>query len=190
VILFSSGDLSAAEMAASEVPELQRLFEENPGYHVLTAGRPPTPTEAQEEFEVRPAFPYGHAWVLSVRDGRGELAGIAGAIADIFAAHTWTVGFYFLASRLHGTGVAHGLYDAMEAWMKSCGARWSRLGVVAGNDRALRFWARCGYQAVRMRRGVEIGVKVNDIVVMAKPLAGGTLAEYLAHVPRDRPESD
>jgi hypothetical protein len=30
---------------------------------------------------------------------------------------------------------------------------------------------------------------VNDLRVMAKPLAGGTLAEYLALVARDRPET-
>ena len=38
-----------------------------------------------------------------------------------------------------------------------------------------------------MRRAVAMGKRVNDLRVMVKPLAGGTLGEYLSLVPRDRP---
>ena len=48
--------------------------------------------------------------------------------------------------------------------------------------------AQCGYREVRLRRGVPYGKNVNDIRVMVKPLAGGSLADYLAAVARDRPE--
>ena len=34
----------------------------------------------------------------------------------------------------------------------------------------------------------KCGTKVNTLRVMAKPLAGGSLAEYFALVARDRPE--
>jgi hypothetical protein len=34
-----------------------------------------------------------------------------------------------------------------------------------------------------------MGDKVNNVRVMAKPLAGATLSEYLGLVVRDRPES-
>jgi len=34
-----------------------------------------------------------------------------------------------------------------------------------------------------------MGSRVNDLRVMAKPLAGGAIADYLAMVARDRPES-
>ena len=40
-----------------------------------------------------------------------------------------------------------------------------------------------------MRRGIEMGRKKNDLRVMAKPLAGGSFAEYLDLVPRDRSEA-
>jgi hypothetical protein len=78
---------------------------------------------------------------------------------------------------------------ALEAWMAGEGAQWSRLGVVVGNARAERFWQREGYRDVRRREGVQIGDRVNDLRVMAKPLAGGTLAQYLELVARDRPGS-
>ena len=67
------------------------------------------------------------------------------------------------------------------------GARWLRLGVVRGNARAERFWERCGYVQVRERGPVQMGRKTNLLRVMVKPLAGGTLDEYLALVARDRP---
>jgi hypothetical protein len=41
---------------------------------------------------------------------------------------------------LHGGGAAHDLYKQLESWMRTNGARWSRLGVVEGNRRAERFW--------------------------------------------------
>jgi hypothetical protein len=69
------------------------------------------------------------------------------------------------------------------------GARWLRLGVVQGSARAERFWQRCGYVQVRERGPVTMGKKSNLLRVMAKPLAGGTIAEYLALVERDRPQA-
>jgi hypothetical protein len=42
---------------------------------------------------------------------------------------------------------------------------------------------------VRERGPVTMGRKSNLLRVMAKPLAGGTIDEYLALVERDRPET-
>jgi hypothetical protein len=39
-----------------------------------------------------------------------------------------------------------------------------------------------------MREGLPMGKRVNDVRVMTKPLTGETLADYLAIVPRDRPD--
>jgi hypothetical protein len=75
-------------------------------------------------------------------------------------------------------------------WIAGNGARWVRLGVVAGNARAERFWHRAGYREVRRRQGVVMGERVNAVVVMVKSLAATDgLSEYLAVVARDRPES-
>jgi hypothetical protein len=62
------------------------------------------------------------------------------------------------------------------------------LGVVKGNVRAERFWQAQGFVDTRERHGYQIGNQVNVLRVMMKPLAGGTLADYLDLVPRDRPE--
>jgi len=79
------------------------------------------------------------------------------------------------------------IWNALEAWMKRNGARWIRLGVVAGNARAERFWARAGFVETRVREGVTLGRRVNTVRVLVKPLAGRPLADYLALVARDNP---
>ena len=61
-----------------------------------------------------------------------------------------------------------------------------RLGVVEGNARAERFWERCAFTEVRKRHDIEMGARTNTVRVMARPLDGGTVREYLALVARDR----
>ena len=69
------------------------------------------------------------------------------------------------------------------------GAEWLRLGVVLGNARAERFWERRGFAETRKRGNLEMGKRVNTVRVMMKPLAGGTHAQYLSLIERDRPEA-
>jgi len=77
----------------------------------------------------------------------------------------------------------------LERWAIASGAAWLRLGVIAGNDRAERFWESAGFVEVRRREGIAMGRKVNTVRVMVKPLAGGAVPDYLAQVSRDRPEA-
>jgi hypothetical protein len=67
-------------------------------------------------------------------------------------------------------------------------AQWFRLGVVHRNARAERFLQSLAFVQTRTRIDVEMGRLVNTLRVMFKPLAGGTLAEHLTLVERDRAE--
>ena len=80
------------------------------------------------------------------------------------------------------------LHDGLVQWAIANGMRWIRLGVVSGNARAERFWTKRGYVDLRMRTGIKMGTRVNDVRVMVKPLTSATLDDYLALVPRDRPD--
>ncbi|MEP7328489.1 MAG: hypothetical protein ABI777_04700 [Betaproteobacteria bacterium] len=77
----------------------------------------------------------------------------------------------------------------LETWMSTGGAHWLRRGVVAGNDRAERFLAAQGYQEVRRREAIPMGVRSNIVRVLVKPVAGGSLDDYLTLVARDRPDA-
>jgi len=114
---------------------------------------------------------------------------MADLLSSLFVEGVWHIGLFIVATPLHGHGAAEVLYDGLEAWMIERGAEWARLGVVAGNTRAERFWERRGYREVRRRERIPMGRRVNDVRVMVKPLADGDIAEYLHRVARDRPES-
>ena len=179
------------ELAAADIAAVQRFFEASPEYFWIVNGEGPRPDEARTEFADLP--PAGMAYrkmsLLGFYDGADTLIGFATIVADFIVEHVWHVGLFIVATSLHGSGVAASLYALLERWMIGQGARWLRLGVVQGSVRSKRIWARCGYVQVRERGPVAMGKKTNLLRVMAKPLAGGTIDEYLALVERDRPGS-
>jgi len=189
--LFGTGQFHCVELTFDDVPRLQRFLEANPEYYLAVNGCSPGPDEAREEFEsLLPAgWSYKKRWVLGFFDEQESMVGAANVISDLFAAGIWHIGLFMVATTLHGRGVAQILYEHLESWMRENGARWLRLGVVEGNLRAERFWENSGYLDIRKRQGVEMGKRMNTLRVMAKPLAAGSVSEYLALVARDRPES-
>ena len=189
--LFVADRVRCVELTAGQIPRLQRFFEENPEYYISVNGSPPGPNEAREEFEFQlPAeWPFEKKWLLAFVQDNGSMIGMADLVSNLFADGVWHIGLFIVSTSLHGSGAAHALYNELETWMRGRGGRWVRLGVVEGNARAERFWERVGYVDLRRRVGVEMGSKVNNLRVMAKPLAGGNLSEYLRLVARDRHES-
>lgn len=188
--LFVAGALRAIELDDGDIPALQDFFERNPEYYLLVSGLPPRADEAyQEMHEPLPdGFTYTGQWILGFADHEGALVGVANVISDFLAPTVWHIGFFLIATKLHGRGTAAVLYDALEAWMRARGARWLRLGVVEGNVRGERFWQGRGYVEVRKRVGVAHGARINTISVRVKTLAGGTIPAYLQMIERDRPD--
>jgi GNAT superfamily N-acetyltransferase len=190
--LFGSSTLRAVELGAADVPRLQRFFELNPEYFFAVNGAGPGPVEAHDEVhaELPAGWPYTKKWIIGFEDDTNSLTATANVVSDLLAPAVWHIGLFVVATPVHGTGIAREMYRQLEIWAHGHGARWLRLGVVQGNARAERFWERHGFAEVRIRAGVKMGTRVNTLRVMCKPLAGGTLAEYLALVSRDRPETD
>lgn len=190
-LMFESPRYHGRELGADEVPRVQELFDANPEYFLAINGGPPRHDEAQIEFD---SFPPDHLgftkrWFAGLFDRQGEMIGVTMLVADLGAAQVWHIGLFLVATQLHGLGVADEIYAALEAWMHRSGARWLRLGVVDGNARAERFWSRRGFREVRTRADVDTGGRFNNIRVLVKPLEELTISEYLARVPRDKPES-
>jgi RimJ/RimL family protein N-acetyltransferase len=190
--LFQGPGFRATALAASQLPQLQALFDANPGYFQAIHGRPAWPQEAQAEFDELPPphLHFSQRWVLGIFDDGGALLGVLVLVADLGAAGVWHIALLLIDQARHGSGLAGRVLAALQAWALASGALWLRLGVVVGNQRAERFWARHGFAQTRLRRGIDTGGRLNDLRVMIKPLAGGTLADYLALVPRDQPEAD
>lgn len=182
--------LCCIELKQHHEPLLQRFFVANPEYSKLVYGHSPKPTEAHETLHdtLPEGWRFTQQWVIGYLDENGELAAMASVVSDLLAKGVWHIGLFMVATKRHGSGVARAIYVGLENWAVSGGASWQRLGVVAGNGRAERFWESVGFRESRKRTGVEMGQLVNTVRVMYKPLRDGSLGEYLALVPRDRPD--
>lgn len=181
--------LRTFELTPATEPLLQRFFEANPLYFHAVQGEPAGPREAHEEITGLPPadMPYTKKWLIGYADEDGELAAMANVITDLLARHVWHIGLFLVATARHGSGDAQALYRGLEEWAVQHGAQWLRLGVVAGNTRAERFWESHGFVDVRTRDDVVMGKLTQTVRVMVKPLRGGSLDSYLALVPRDVP---
>lgn len=190
-LLFETANLAVRELRRDELPALQAMFDANPDYFIAVGGRPPAPDEAEREFDELPppALSFGTRWFAGVFDRSGSLSGLLILLSDLSARDVWHTALFFLAGAQRGTGAAAELQAALERWARAGGARWLRLGVVKGNARAERFWARCGYREVRTREITNASGEPKTVGVLVKPLAGGSLDDYLREVPRDRPGS-
>jgi len=182
--------LATVELTAGREFILQAFFEANSLYFEAVNGEPAQPGEAYEEMhgELPAGWPFTKKWVIGYKDDRGALVAMANVITDLLAIGVWNVGTFIVATNRHGTGDAQILYSGLESWAVEGGARWMRLGVVAGHSRAERFWEGRGYSEVRRRRGLAMGRRTNDIRVMIKSLYDQPIDEYFALVERDRPE--
>ncbi|HUP29599.1 MAG TPA: GNAT family N-acetyltransferase [Usitatibacter sp.] len=185
--LFTSGEYRAYELAEDDVPRMQRFFDASPSYFRIVSGATAPPTEGRDEFDSLPPadWPQGRKWMIGF-DADSELVALATLIADLFAPGVWHVGLFMVAESRWGDGGR--IYRDLEAWMRAQGARWLRLGVILGNHRAERFWRREGYVETRRRTGFRVGAQDNVLIVMGKPLDGGSIEELLSRVPRDRPD--
>ncbi len=184
-----SPDLAIVELGPEDEPLLQRFFEANPAYFDGVFGETAGPEAARDEIRELPpdGWSYTRRWLLGYRAADGELAAAADVVSDLLVPGAWHVGLFIVATARHGSGTAALLYRGLESWAAGHGARWLRLGVVQGNVRAERFWAAQGFVETRTRTGAVMGRRTNTLRVLVKPLAGETLAAYLALVPRDRP---
>jgi GNAT superfamily N-acetyltransferase len=180
----------AVELTMNDVSSLQRFFADNPEYFLSTQGEPAGANSASEELQARPpaAWHFTQRWMIGYVDARDRLIGVADVVSDLLAMRVWHIGLFIVATVRHGQGDAQALYGGLEAWAQTNGAHWMRLGVVQGHVRAERFWERRGYIETRTRDGVPMGPRTNTVRVMVKPLTDGTLDDYLAMVPRDRPD--
>ncbi|MEO8805928.1 MAG: GNAT family N-acetyltransferase [Burkholderiaceae bacterium] len=183
--------LRTVELGAEDEPMLQRFFEANPAYFVAVHGEPAGPQEAHEEIhsELPAGWRFTKKWLVGYLDEDDSLVAMANIVTDLLAPQVWHIGLFIVASARHGSGEAQALYRGLETWAVANGGHWFRLGVVQGNARAERFWKSMGFVQVRSRSGVEMGRLSNTLRVMFKPLANGTLADYLGLVARDRPHA-
>lgn len=180
----------AVPLDATDAPALQAFLDANPLYSEIVNDRPFRPGEALEEITDAPPFAHGAVHALGVlARGTGEWLGFVSIVDDLFVPGVCHIGLLVVATAQHGSGLADEWVAGLENRAKASGARWMRLGVVVGNARAERFWARMGFEELRQRHGMPYEGPSTSVRVMLKRLGEASVAEYLSLVERDRPES-
>lgn len=189
---FAAVGLQARTLAPADVPLLQALFEANAEYFEFSNGVPPAPDAAVLEFEERPPahLPFTRHWVVGVGAAPDRLEAAMFVVADLGVPGVWHLALLLVDHAQRGGGLAPRAVQALETWARTEGAQWLRLGVIQGNTRAERFWAACGFSETRQRPMTDSLGRPRTTRVLVKPLAGGTLEDYRALVPRDRPGAD
>lgn len=184
-------DSWTVELTPTHAPLLQRFFEENPEYFHATTGEPAGPGEGIDEIssQLPEGTPFTKKWVIGYVGKDEALFAMVNVITDLLAVSVFHIGTFIVATSRHGNGQAQVLNCSVEDWAIANGAEWMRLGVVSGNTRAERFWARVGYVPVKERPGIEMGKRIVTVRNMVKPLTGRDMNEYYALIPRDRPSS-
>ncbi|MGM9515350.1 GNAT family N-acetyltransferase [Roseateles sp. DB2] len=189
-------DLNVQALGEADAPRLQSLFEACADYFhrcglVLAAD------EARQELRSAPPpdFAWAAQWHLGITQPGGEgLLACLHVCSEAPAAGAWHLGLLMVHPARRGTGLAQRLLAALESWARQSGARWMRLGVVAGNEPAERFWRSQGYRELRSRVSQAAGQPPGPVRVMLKHLGDGPAladwADYLAAVPRDRQPQD
>ena len=181
---FTTGEFVAQPAQREDIAELQAFAESNPEYWLLTHGL----GRCSPELEWRPPADMGyseHFWFVVRHGSTREIVAEVDVATDLLAAGVYHLGYFMTATRTHGTGFAHRLYEAYERWAIDRGARWLRLGVVEVNQRGRAFWQRAGYVEVRRQDNYVQGDLSHVLITMVKPMRGETVRDYLAAVPRD-----
>jgi ribosomal protein S18 acetylase RimI-like enzyme len=102
---------------------------------------------------------------------------VCGGIAGFVIAHVGRVASELrayvvtldVAAEYRRQGLARRLMHEAEACAAAAGARWIQLHVFRGNEGAIRFYERLGYERIRVRRGYY-GAAGLDAIVYGKEL--------------------
>jgi ribosomal-protein-alanine N-acetyltransferase len=115
-----------------------------------------------------------HALVVIAEEGHGELAGFC--VVHVEAVKTGRVGYVVtldVTPAMRRQGAARELMERVEVEARAAGCVAMKLHVFTGNEAAIRFYVRMGYEFVRRDKGFY-GAGV-DALVYRKVLAAAIL---------------
>jgi GNAT superfamily N-acetyltransferase len=147
---FPASSLAAGELrelSESDLDDVQALFERCEDYFLLHEDRPPTASEARDEWNAVPeGTPRDHKHVLGLF--APELAGVIEVVRDWPRGGTHNIGLLLLDPTARGRGTGAQIVGAVDARAAADGAATLRISVEPANAGGLRFWKRLGFRPV------------------------------------------
>jgi GNAT superfamily N-acetyltransferase len=192
--IFSLSDADVWTATDADRLDLAAFCRDNPEYDVFLTGQVPQEAEWVADFltDLPPSsFNWTHTHKLIARRHQDPdtVAAILDVSEDMIDKGVGHIGLFQVATTLHGTGLAHELYQGLEGWLASRGMDVLRLGVLDGNARGMAFWTQHGFLETRRRQGTAPNGKTHLSHVRYKPLKPLTLEAYRLRMPRDDPNS-
>lgn len=153
------------ELTEDDLHDLQALLERCADYYELHEGRPPTPTEAQDEWDGVPdGTPRDHKHIVGLF--APDLAGIVEVIRDWPRPGTWNIGLLLFDPAARRGGLGTRMMAAVDALADRAGADTLRITVIPANAGGMAFWRRQGFEPVP-----NVGVHPTAIA-FERPVAG------------------
>lgn len=161
-------NLRLVPLTTEDAPRLQRVYEAAADYfHLVGEGNPP-PTLAERALLEAAAIPDRHILGIVLGD---DLIGVMDFRLRYPAVDTAHLGLILLVPEARGRGYGTLAMDIWETWLEvQTPIEKVRLGVVAHNRRAIRFWLRRGYRFTGEARRLAVGAAAPRVLFMEKEL--------------------
>jgi GNAT superfamily N-acetyltransferase len=130
--------------------EIHRVCLEAPNYFLSVEGQLPDPESIKLWF-VEEELPLGctseHHHVFSIGLDT-TVIGVAHVLAGCRDPEQATIGLLLLSEHYQGIGLGRTVFDMLAANMRRWGMKSCRIGVVANNHQALKFWRSVGFSEI------------------------------------------
>lgn len=178
--LFETHDAFVRLLTASDRDTIHILYGKCSDYFELIQGKPAGAAESQNLFTSLPeGKDYADNYVLGIFSvSTGRLIGVIDLIRDFRTPGEWTLGLMLLDPESRALGTGGRIYQSLSCWGQSKGATSIRLGVVEGNDAALYFWHKMGFEEFE-RKSARYGSKDHTLIVMRQGLKSDHCANPL-----------
>lgn len=151
------------------IQEVLRIFQANPAYFKLTSGAAADRSDVLEAMTQKPEQAMAenkHTRLIQRFMGdAAESVAVVDWLDDFPESGIRYLGLFMTDASLHGTGVSREILEWLLEDFRQGGTRAVRLGVIAENERALRFWKRAGFSEVR-RVAHTRGELAHEVVIM------------------------
>jgi ribosomal protein S18 acetylase RimI-like enzyme len=101
---------------------------------------------------------------LGIYDEADQLVGLVDLAKNYPTVDTWFLGLLLLIPSVRGKGFGHCVHQEIVKIVQGKGAQKLRLGVLANNPQALKFWHSLGYETLKQTK--QLGSRENSVYLL------------------------
>ncbi len=145
------------ELGEADLEQLVFLYNSNPVYMQVSAGKPAvTLEEVRRDYAENKEYPDSVELLVSEADS-GEIAGVFMFILNNPRDNQPWLGLLMLHSGKQGKGYAKECLQTLVDWLRENGFSSLHLGVLEANRRVVPIYEACGFQVYEVRETEKLG---------------------------------